>query len=85
MTAVAGMGFGRDDLNRTAEVRGSCPRLVGGWRPTLLLPGVVLVCHSRGRSLDMISPALLICMETARARLALAGRPVRPRVGNSQA
>jgi hypothetical protein len=26
----------------------------------------------------MISPALRICMETARARLALAGRPVRP-------
>jgi hypothetical protein len=44
----------------------------------LLLPSAVLVCHSRGRSLDMISPALRICMETARARLALAGRPVRP-------
>lgn len=26
----------------------------------------------------MISPALRICMETARARLALAGRPVGP-------
>lgn len=45
----------------------------------LLLPSAVLVCHSRGRSLDMISPALRICIETARARLALAVcRPVRP-------
>lgn len=41
----------------------------------LLLPSAVLVCHSRGRSLDMISPALRICMETARARLALAVSP----------
>jgi len=43
-----------------------------------LLPSV-LVCHSRGRSLDMISPALRICIQPARARLALAGRPVRPK------
>lgn len=41
----------------------------------LPLPIVVLVCHSRERSLDMTSPALRLCMETARAVLALASRP----------
>jgi hypothetical protein len=55
-----------------------CRHWMSARRSTPLLLSVVLVCHSRGRSLDMISPALRICMETARARLALAGRPVRP-------
>lgn len=43
----------------------------------LLLP-TALVCHSRFQRFDKASPALRICMETARARLALAGRRRKP-------
>jgi len=50
----------------------SDPDDVDCWVKWCLLRMGALVCHSRGRSLDMSSPVLRICMESARAKLALA-------------
>ena len=73
--AAAKMDSERGGLNRTAEVNADSPRERNEGRAAPPLPNVVLVCHSRERSLDMTSPALRLCMETARAVLALASRP----------
>jgi hypothetical protein len=81
---VADMGFGRGALYRSGAVDVDFPQKWGVKSPILLRPNAVPVCHSRGRNPDMISPVLRKCMETARARSAPAGRPVRPRVGGSQ-
>lgn len=66
---------GCDGLSRTAVTNADSPLEWNAMWAVLLLPNVVLVCHSRERSLDMASPALRLCMETARAALALASRP----------
>jgi hypothetical protein len=60
------------ELNRTVGKKGNFRQLSNVAESTRLLPKCLAV-HNRGRSLDTISPGLRICIETARAVLALAG------------
>jgi hypothetical protein len=60
------------ELNRTVGKKRNFRQLSNVAESTRLLPKCLAV-HNRGRSLDMISPGLRICIETARARTALAG------------